>query len=582
MIIRAIKTGLFREKSSLESFIFKHIENLQENSLVVITSKVVALAQGRTAAYHSEEDKNRLIEKESQNFIKTKWCYLTLKDGHWCPNAGIDESNADGKLILWPVDPYGVAEHLRQVLQKRYKVKNLGILITDSRIFPLRSGVTGVALGYAGFKGLRNYIGKPDIFGRKLKMTKTNLADGLATAAVLAMGEGNEQKPLVVIEAAPIEFSSEKTNRRDLYIKPEDDLYVPLFQGLASVDDSDHHTEDYTDIPQEMQMAKGTFAAKLFRRLAHRAGVVVNVEPWGFAGQIVFPDGVKRYFRTTNYDLNTLGASELAKDKDYANYFMAKAGYPVVPGKAFYNRAWARAIGSKQTPEAALRYAKKLGFPVIVKPNSLSFGVGVEKVLNSTEFVKAVRRISKLDRVFLVQRVVRGRDYRIVVLDGKVISSYERLPLLVVGDGRLTISGLLERKQRAFKRAGRDTVINAADPRITKCLRRLGMKRSSVPAKGQTVMLLDNRNLSSGGEPVDVSGTIHPSYKRLAIRLTKDMGLRFCGVDLMVSDDISKPAGRYWVLEVNSAPGIDNYASAGKKQRQIVEKMYVQVIKAMH
>jgi D-alanine-D-alanine ligase-like ATP-grasp enzyme len=327
---------------------------------------------------------------------------------------------------------------------------------------------------------------------------------------------------------------------------------------------------------------KGSFAARLFKRLASRAGVVVNVEPYGYVGQIVFPDGVKRYFRTTNFDLNTLGASEISRDKDYANYFMKKLGYPIIPGKAFYSSEWARTLKSKRNPQAAYRYAKQIGFSVIVKPNSLSQGVGVVKAQNRKEFLRAVSAICKRDKVFLVQRVVTGQDYRIVVLDGRVISAYERLPLLVVGDGKASVAKLMNRKQRIFKKTGRDTIINQSDFRITGCLRRLGMNRSSVPAEGQVVELLDNRNLSSGGDPVDVTDFIHPDFRKIAIRLTKDMGLRFCGVDLMIEGGISNPAKKWWVIEINSAPGIDNYASAGKEQIRIVEDLYVEVLKAMH
>ena len=114
---------------------------------------------------------------------------------------------------------------------QKFGRKNLGILITDSRLLPLRAGTVGVALGYAGFEGVKNYIGKPDIFGRKLKMQKTDVADSLATAAVLCMGEGNERKPLAVITDAPVIFTG-KVNKKELVIDPKKDLYAPLFRKL--------------------------------------------------------------------------------------------------------------------------------------------------------------------------------------------------------------------------------------------------------------------------------------------------------------------------------------------------------------
>ncbi|MDP2638841.1 MAG: coenzyme F420-0:L-glutamate ligase, partial [Candidatus Azambacteria bacterium] len=169
MFVKPIHTTIFKNGGSLDDFIFRFIPKVKEKTVIVITSKIVALSQKRIVpGIISEKQKEDWIRKESDNYIKTKWCYLALANGHWCANAGIDESNAEnGGLILWPKNPYHVAEVLRKKLQTYYRVKNLGILITDSRIFPLRSGVSGVAIGYAGFKGLRNYIGQKDIFGRR-------------------------------------------------------------------------------------------------------------------------------------------------------------------------------------------------------------------------------------------------------------------------------------------------------------------------------------------------------------------------------------------------------------------------------
>ncbi len=120
---------------------------------------------------------------------------------------------------------------IRAYLEERYSVRRLGVLIADSRVLPLRWGTTGVALGWSGFEGLRNYIGKPDIFGRKLKMTKANIADGLAAAAVLMMGEGREQTPLALIEGAPVVFREKELTRKEIEatrIGIKDDLYAPL------------------------------------------------------------------------------------------------------------------------------------------------------------------------------------------------------------------------------------------------------------------------------------------------------------------------------------------------------------------
>ena len=231
MIIRPIRTRVFREGEDLFAFITKYLKKLPEKSVVVITSKIVALAERRTAVIRDAKSKERLIRRESEYAIPTKYVWLTIKDGMIMPSAGIDESNADGRLILLPKDSFETARILREKLRKKYRVKKLGVLITDSRTLPLRAGVVGVALGYAGFRGVKDYRNTPDIFGRKFKYSRTDVADSLATAAVLVMGEGNERQPLAIIQKTPIEFC-DKIHRRELSIDIEDDMYRPLFSSL--------------------------------------------------------------------------------------------------------------------------------------------------------------------------------------------------------------------------------------------------------------------------------------------------------------------------------------------------------------
>ncbi len=180
-----------------------------------------------------------------------------------------------------------------------------------------------------------------------------------------------------------------------------------------------------------------------------------------------------------------------------------------------------------------------------------------------------------------MQGVVNGHDYRLVVLDKKVISAYKRIPLNVTGDGKHSVEELLKRKQRLFGKEKRDTQIKPDDPRIRAKLRRDGMSLSSVPPKGKMVYVLDNANLSTGGDAVDVTNTAHAAYKNMAVQLTRDMGLRLCGVDIMTETDISEKPGKYWILEINSSPGLDHYAKAGKAQEEIVEGLYTEVLKGM-
>lgn len=323
---------------------------------------------------------------------------------------------------------------------------------------------------------------------------------------------------------------------------------------------------------------------RMLQKIAPKIGATVLVEPeWEIVGQITFKSGQHSYFRYNTLDLNPMGGSEIARDKDYSNFFMRAMGYPIVPGsKTFFSDQWGQAIGSpRRNIDSAYRHARKIGFPVIVKPNSGSQGVGVSLVHNKREFYKAVKSVFKRDRIVLVQQPVRGTDYRLVVLDKKVISAYERIPLNVVGDGKSTIGHLLKIKQKQFVASSRDTRIKTDDPRIAIKLLHQGLSFRSVPAKGDKIYLLDNANLSTGGDSVDVTERVHPAFKKLAVNLTRDMGLRLCGVDLMIDGDISQKPSAFWVLEINSAPGLDHYAKIGKAQEQIVEDLYLEVLKHM-
>jgi D-alanine-D-alanine ligase-like ATP-grasp enzyme len=326
------------------------------------------------------------------------------------------------------------------------------------------------------------------------------------------------------------------------------------------------------------------FLSKLIQKLAPRAGAKVFIEPrFRRAGQIVFKNGRKSYFRNTSLDLNTLGATEVAKDKGYADFFLKRLGYKTLGGKVFLSANFNAAIRAKIGPKDALLYAKKIGYPVIAKPNSLSQGVLVVKCESEKDLKDAIGRICRKDHVYLIQKFVKDfDDYRIVVLDNEIISCYRRSPLSVTGDGVSSIRGLLLKKQKYFLESGRDTRINFRDFRILQNLKHRNLSYSSVLARGKKLYLLDNANLSSGGDSEDVTGIVHASFKDIAIKITCDMGLRMCGVDFFIKGDIAKPLqGNYKVIEINAAPGLDHYASTGTKQKKVVEDMYLKVLKAM-
>ncbi len=228
MNVTAIKTPVFAEGQDLFSFITEHITQVESGAIIVITSKIVSLAEGRTQAIKTKQDRIAAIKAESQTAIRGQRAWVTVKDDEVLLAAGVDDSNADGKLILLPKDSFATASRLRKKFQHHYGQKNIGVLITDSRSMPFRAGATGRAIGYAGFKGLEPHHGQPDIFGRPLHTSRSNIADGLAAAAVVVMGETNEQRPLAVITGAPVAFC-ERVNRKELCIPVKDDVYKAIY-----------------------------------------------------------------------------------------------------------------------------------------------------------------------------------------------------------------------------------------------------------------------------------------------------------------------------------------------------------------
>ncbi len=231
--IRPIQTRIFHARENLADFICESVphEWVQEKMILAVTSKIVSLAEGRLVP-QKDIDKAALVQREADVFLGevAYGCYLTIKEGLLIPSAGIDESNSEtGDFILYPQDPFQSAQDLWQELRKRWSLRELGILLTDSHTSPLRRGVTGICLSYCGFKGVRNMIGSQDIFGRPLQMTQMNLADAWSTAAVVMMGEGRERCPLAVLSGAQGEFC-EKTDPLELKMPLREDLYYPLLQ----------------------------------------------------------------------------------------------------------------------------------------------------------------------------------------------------------------------------------------------------------------------------------------------------------------------------------------------------------------
>ncbi|MBI1984509.1 MAG: coenzyme F420-0:L-glutamate ligase [Candidatus Wildermuthbacteria bacterium] len=212
---------------------------LHEGCVVAVTSKIVSICEGRVALIQGN-DKIKLAMKEADLYYplsKSKYqVLLTIKNHRIGFTSGIDESNGAGYLVLWPLNPQKSANQIRSFLAKEFKLKKVGVVITDTTSSPLLRGQRGMFIAHSGFSALNSYINQPDIFGRKLKMTRSAVADALSTAAVLVMGEGKEQTPLAVIENVPfVKFQQRNPTSfelREIRMEPKDDLYAPLLKAV--------------------------------------------------------------------------------------------------------------------------------------------------------------------------------------------------------------------------------------------------------------------------------------------------------------------------------------------------------------
>ena len=240
MIVTPYKTKAVVAGDSLEKILSISLPKLEERTIVLITSKIVSICEGNIVKIDRGVDKGKIIRNESEYYIEdeklTRWgLTLTIKQNLLIANAGVDESNGNGNFVLWPKNIQKTTNTIWHHLKEKYNLKELGVIITDSRLSPLRWGTLGVGLSWCGFAALNNYIGLTDIFGRVCKLTKSSIIDGLSVAAVLTMGEGNEQTPLALVTQVPfVRFMDRPPSEQELkamQISKEDDIYSPLINS---------------------------------------------------------------------------------------------------------------------------------------------------------------------------------------------------------------------------------------------------------------------------------------------------------------------------------------------------------------
>ncbi len=252
-------------------------------------------------------------------------------------------------------------------------------------------------------------------------------------------------------------------------------------------------------------------------------------------------------------------AVDLAGDKALTKHVLAGGGVPVPDGMVV------------ETASAAVREAEALGCPVAVKPVGSNQGKGV--TLNITDPAAVERAFAiaaAFDKRVLVEEFIPGRQYRLCVVNGKMMAAAERIPAYVLGDGVHSVNELVALVNRDPLRGdGHERPLTkiAIDPVAVMVLARQGLTPQAVPAAGRVVYIRENANLSTGGTAVDVTDAVHPDNVLLAERAAALLGLDVAGVDV-VAEDIGRPirGNGGVVIEINAAPGIrmHHYPTAGK------------------
>ncbi|MFC6885649.1 cyanophycin synthetase [Actinomadura yumaensis] len=242
---------------------------------------------------------------------------------------------------------------------------------------------------------------------------------------------------------------------------------------------------------------------------------------------------------------------EIAADKRLAHRLLAQAGLPVPDGETV------------ATSAAAVEALRSVGPPVVVKPLAGHQGEGVHIELTTVpEVVAAFAAASAGGGEVLVESYVPGRDYRVLVVGGRVSAAAEVTAAHVTGDGAATVAELVERVNADPARGeGHDrplTRIALGAAELANLARR-GHGPGTVPAAGETVWLRRNANLSTGGTSRDVTAEVHPEAADLCVRAAATVGMDVCGIDLRLPDIASPPPsdpGAAGILEVNAAPGL--------------------------
>ena len=277
-----------------------------------------------------------------------------------------------------------------------------------------------------------------------------------------------------------------------------------------------------------------------------------------------------RYVQAAMTGYTSAIAVELAQDKDETKERLRRSGIPVPRGIVIHSL------------DEANEAAETLEKPVVVKPLDGHQGHGVSLEVSTADEMKvAFEGAREFSSAVLIEEMFPGRNYRVVVVGGKMVAASERLPSAVVGDGVNTIRELIAiENKNPLRGDGHERPLTKikVDADVLTHLAHTGMSLDAVPAAGEKVTLSNRTNLSTGATACDVTDKVHPSIARMCERVARLIGLDVCGVDLVIPD-IATPITSGGVIEVNASPGLrmHHFPSAGQPRdvgQALVESLY--------
>jgi cyanophycin synthetase len=256
----------------------------------------------------------------------------------------------------------------------------------------------------------------------------------------------------------------------------------------------------------------------------------------------------QRRIQAAETDRTSAIAESIAQDKELTKTLLAAAGVPVPEGLTV------------SSPDEAWAAAREIGLPVVVKPRCGNQGKGVAVNLSTREAVAAAYAVAEhVAPPVMVERFVPGRDFRLLVVGGKLVAAARREPPQVTGDGTRTVRDLVDEvNSDPRRRDGHATSLSRIrlDDIAVAVLADQGLAPDSVPPAGTVVALRRNANLSTGGTATDVTDDVHPDVAARAVDAARMVGLDICGVDVVcrrIDRPLADQAGA--VVEVNAAPG---------------------------